>query len=136
MVSQLLDMLGEAVGIGGLDGVHDPGVQRAAPVLEQAPVGHVVREGVLEGGFRIREQARLVQELRGLDPGEAAMKLFIGRVDNGAKQDEGHVLADDGRRLQQPLLLRGQPVDPVRQDRRTVGATWMAVTSRVRQALR
>ncbi len=47
---------------------------------------------------------------RGLDTGEAVTEHIIGTLDNGAEQDEGHVLADDGRRLQQVLLLGGQPV--------------------------
>jgi len=34
---------------------HTPGVQRAAPFLEEAAIGHLVGEGVLEGVLKIRE---------------------------------------------------------------------------------
>ena len=116
MVGQLLGVLGEPVGIRRLDGFDDPGVQGATAVLKQAAVGHVVGEGVLEGQFRIREEARLVYKLRGLEPSEAAMKPFLRDLGDGPEEQEWYVLADHGRGLQKPLVLRRQPIDPRRQD--------------------
>ena len=67
-----LDVLGQALGVERLDGVDDPGVERAPAILEQAPVGHLVGERMLEGVLEIREEARLVQELGRLEVGEPA----------------------------------------------------------------
>ncbi len=61
-----LDVLAEAIGVERLDRRHDPGVQRAPPLVEHAAVGHLVGERVLEGVFEIGEEARLVEELGGL----------------------------------------------------------------------
>ena len=64
VVREPLDLLGQALGVERLDGLDDPGVQRAPALLEQAAVGDLVGERVLEGVLEIREQARLVEELR------------------------------------------------------------------------
>ena len=71
MVGEPLDVLGQAVGVQRLDRLHDPRVQRAPPLLEQAAVGDLVGERVLERVLQVREQARLVQELRRLQPRQA-----------------------------------------------------------------
>ena len=62
-----------------LDRLDDPGVQRAPPLLEQAAVGHLVGQRVLEGVLEVGEQARLVEELGGLQVGEAAAQLVLGQ---------------------------------------------------------
>ncbi len=59
-MSQALDLLGEPIGEERLDGLHNPGMQCAPTVLEHAPVGHLVGEGVLKRVLEIREDARLV----------------------------------------------------------------------------
>ena len=66
VLRQPLDLLAESIGVECLDRLHDPGVKRAPPLVEHAAVGHLVRERVLEGVFEIREEARLVEELGGL----------------------------------------------------------------------
>ena len=43
-MGQPLDLLGQALGVEPLDGLHDPGVERAPPVLKHAPVGDLMRE--------------------------------------------------------------------------------------------
>src|SRR2546422_7077021 len=63
VVSEPLDVLGQTLGVERLDGFDNPGVERPSPLLEYAPVGNLVGEGVLEGVFEVREQARLVEKL-------------------------------------------------------------------------
>src|SRR5262249_48256917 len=58
MMGEPLDVLSQAAGMEPLDGLDNPGVQRAATVLEHAAVGYLVREGVLEGVLGVRGQAR------------------------------------------------------------------------------
>jgi hypothetical protein len=55
VVCETLDVLGEPLGVEALDGLHGPGVERAAPLLEEASVGHLVGQRVLEDVGRIRE---------------------------------------------------------------------------------
>jgi hypothetical protein len=47
-------------------------VKLAAPVLEQAPVGHLVGQRVLEGVLQVREELGLVEGLRLLQMCEPA----------------------------------------------------------------
>ena len=70
-MGQALDVLREPLGVEALDGLDGPGVERAPAVLEEAPVGHLVGQRVLEGVLDVGEQARLVEELGRLEPGEA-----------------------------------------------------------------
>ena len=100
-----------------LDGVDDVGVERAPPLLEQAAVGDLVRQGVLEGVLEIREEAGLVEELGGLEVGEPATQVLLGQLGHGEQEPERHVLADDRGRLEQPLVLGCQAVDAGREDR-------------------
>ena len=95
VVRQPLDLLGQTIRIECLDRLHDPGMERAPPLLEQAAVGDLVGERVLEGVFEVGEQARLVEELRRLKLGEAASELVLGQIGDGLEQGERHVLADD-----------------------------------------
>ena len=78
-MGQPLDLLGQALGVEPLDGLDDPGVERAPPVLEQAVVGHLVREGVLEGVLEVGHEPRLVEELGGLQVRETAPQGLLGQ---------------------------------------------------------
>src|SRR5262245_35462590 len=71
MVSELLDVLSQPIGIVPLEGLHDLAVQRAPPILEQTAVGHLVSESMLEGVLEIWKEPRLVEELGGLKAGQA-----------------------------------------------------------------
>ena len=106
-----------ADGVPRLQGLHDPGMEGAPTVLEQAPVRDLVREGVPEGVLEIREEARLVEELSRLEAGEPLAKAGLRDVGDGREERDRHGLPDDGSRLQQPLVLGHEPVDPRRQDR-------------------
>jgi hypothetical protein len=58
--------LSSPVGHQHLDGLNQARVQPSSPLQQQAAVGHLVRQGMLEGVLRLREQARLIQKLRRL----------------------------------------------------------------------
>jgi hypothetical protein len=88
-------------------------------------------EGVLEIG----EEPALVEELGGLEGPEPATEDLLGRVGDRLEQGEGHVLADDGRRLQEPLVLGREPVDARGQDGLGRGRNLEAL-GRLRQAIR
>ena len=51
---------------------NDTGMQRAPPLVEQTPIGHLMREGVLEGIGALGKQAGLVEELGRLELRQAA----------------------------------------------------------------
>src|SRR5262249_2339910 len=75
------------------------------PLLEEATVGHLMREGVFESVVRLGEQAYCIQELRRLEVCQAAVQSLLGHVRNGAQQGEGHVRPDHGCSLEQAFLL-------------------------------
>ncbi len=85
VLRQPLDMLAEAIGVERLDRRHDPGVQRAPPLVEHAAVGHLVGERVLEGVFEIGEEARLVEELGGLQMREPCAQRLLGQLGDRAR---------------------------------------------------
>ena len=47
------------------------------PLLEEAAVGHLVREGVLKGILPLREQARLIEELGPLELRQTAVQRLL-----------------------------------------------------------
>ena len=59
------------------------GMQGAPPLLQQAAVGHLVGEGVLEGVRLLREEARLVEELRRLKVRQAPVQRLFGQLGDG-----------------------------------------------------
>ena len=100
VVGELLDVLREASRIEVLDGLDDPGMEGAPPLLKQAAVRHLVGQRMLERVFEVGEKLRLVEELRRLQVGEAAPKRILGRARDRLEQRERRILADDGRRLE------------------------------------
>src|SRR5580765_1572842 len=111
VVGQPLHLLGQAVGVQVLDGRRDARMQAAPPLLQERAVGDVVRERVLERVLHAREQADLVDELRGLELGEVAAEHVLRQVGDRVQEGQRHVGADDGGSLQEALGLGGQPVD-------------------------
>ena len=108
---QPIGVFGEAVSIPGLDPLHHAAMQGPTPLLKQAAVRHLVREGVLECVFEIGEKSGLVQELGGLEPAEALAQGFLALVCDRLEEGERDVLADHGGRLKKPLVLRGEAID-------------------------
>ena len=101
--------------------------RRPTPLLEEAPVGDLVRERVLEGVFEVREEARLVEELGGLEVGRAHGALFLGLSAMADRSANGTSLpmtaADWSRRLSsgERRSIRAARMAW------TVGGTWMSV---------
>src|SRR5215813_8059551 len=94
-----LSLLAETIPVERLERVDDPRVKIPAPLPQQAPVRDLMRERVLEGVFEIREEARLVEELGGLQPPERPAQPLLGQLSDCLQEPEGHVLADDRGRL-------------------------------------
>ena len=106
MVRQAFDLLGHPLGRERLKGLDNARVQHPPPLQQETAVGHLVRQGMLEGVFRLGEQAGLIQELRRLQVRQAAVQRRLGHVRNGPQQGEGHVRANHGGGLEQAFLLR------------------------------
>src|SRR5499427_9893907 len=104
-MSQAFNLFREPLRVQRLDRLDDASVQSSPPVLQDAPVGHLVRERMLEGVFEVREDARLVEELGSLEMTQSPTQVVLGRVGNGPQQREGHILANDRGGLEQTLVL-------------------------------
>lgn len=72
-------------------------------------------ERVLEGVLGLGPHTRLVHELRGLQPGQAAADRLARQVEDGLHDREWKILAGHGGRGQQAALVGRQPIDPRQQ---------------------
>ena len=115
MVGEPVDVLAEAVAALRLQRLHDPGVELAPPLLQEALVGHLIGQRVLEGVFQLGEEARLVEELGRLQEGESPPQVRLGHVGDGLEKRKRHFRPDHRRGLEQPLFVRWQPIDTGRQ---------------------
>jgi hypothetical protein len=59
VVGQSLDMFGQTVRIELFDSLDDPGVEGTPALLQEAAVGHLMGERVLEGVLQVREETGL-----------------------------------------------------------------------------
>jgi len=116
MVRQPFDLLGHPVPDERLKGLDDAGMQHPPPLLQETPVGHLVREGVLEGVGMFWEEAGLVEEFRRLEVRQAPVQYRLGHLGNGLQQGQGDLRANNGSGLEKMFLLRRQAVDTRRQD--------------------
>ena len=111
MVRQAIDLLGHPVGRERLKGLDHARVQPPPPLQQEATVGHLMRQGMLEGVFQLGEQAA---SHRATPPPAGAPGRGAGRprtLRNGPEQGQGHLRANHGSGLEQAFLLRGQAVD-------------------------
>jgi hypothetical protein len=90
-------------------------VQRPPTLQQEAVVGDLLRQGMLEGVGPLRASVGLMEELGRLQLRETAVQNPCGRLGDELQQRHGRVHADDGRGLQEPLGLRRQAVDARRQ---------------------
>jgi hypothetical protein len=109
--------LGHAVPSERFEGLDNAGMQRPPPFLEKAAIGDLVRQGVLEGVLALGKEARLIEELSGLEVGEAPLQTRFGQLGNGLQEEGGHLVPDDRCGLEQAFLLGRQSVDARRQHR-------------------
>ena len=66
MVGEPFDLFGQSVWIQCLEGLDDAHVEAPPPLLQEAAVGYLVGEGVLEGVGEFGEEARFIEEFGGL----------------------------------------------------------------------
>src|SRR5207253_3908637 len=104
VVGQALDMFRDSVTVESFDHLDDASVEKTSTFLEDAPVSHLVSQGVLEDVLRIGKERRLIQELCRLQMREMAMQVCLRLVDDGLKQPKGYVLPDDRGCLEERLL--------------------------------
>src|SRR5262249_7179247 len=79
-----------------------------APALEQqCSVCDLERERVLERVLKVGEEPRFVEELRRLEPAESLTGTLLRFLGDRLQQCEWHILANDGRRLEQSLVAGG-----------------------------
>jgi hypothetical protein len=83
MVRQAFDLLGHPVGRERLESPDNTRMQHPPRLQQEAAVGHLVGQGMLEGVFRLGEQARLIQELCRLQVRQAAVQCHLGYLGNG-----------------------------------------------------
>src|SRR5215510_724136 len=86
MVGEPFDPLGQALRSEVLEGLHNARVQGTPTLLQQAAVGHLMGQGVLEGILALGKEARLVEELGSLQVGETAMQRLFGNLSDSLQQ--------------------------------------------------
>src|SRR5262245_30782761 len=95
MEGEPLDVLAESIGVETYGGSRDPAGQFPSAYGEHAGVGHVLRDRMLEGVFRIWEDAALVDKLSRRQMGEYSSQRLLGLLCDRREQLQGHVRADD-----------------------------------------
>src|SRR5262249_50201438 len=100
MMTQTVGVFAEPIGIQALDAVHDFAMEATPPVVEQAAVGDLVGEGMLERVLEIREEMRLIEELGGLEMTEAVAERLRALAGDRLEQGKRDVLANHGGGLQ------------------------------------
>jgi hypothetical protein len=124
MVCQAFDLvraspnspLGHLVPNEHLQGLDDADMEYPPPLLEEAAVGHLLGEGVLEGVDELGKQTRLVQKLGILEIREPQSESPFGKSHHGLEQSQGYFCANDCCGLEEVLLLRQQAINARRQD--------------------
>src|SRR5713226_8510438 len=76
-----------------------------------------MRERVLEGVLELGKESGLVEEFSGPQACETEPQRVLPVVHHGMQEVVQHVLPDDGRGLEEPLVLGRQSVDARRKDR-------------------
>ena len=86
-------------------------MQLLAALLEDRVVGDLLRERVLEDILDIRDRRLLVDEFAKLEIGEEAFELLFRMSGDAPCETEDELPAEDGKSLQERLLVVAQPVD-------------------------
>ena len=73
MVCQAFHLLGQLVPGERFESLDDASMQHPPPLLEQTAVGHLVREGVLEGVLALGKESSLIEKLGRLEVRQPAM---------------------------------------------------------------
>jgi hypothetical protein len=90
---------------------------KAAPRLErEALLRDLQGQRVLERVPELGKQVRLVNELADLQIDQRLKQRLIRQLRHVLQQFERDFLPNDGRDLEEPFVMRGQPVDPGGED--------------------
>jgi hypothetical protein len=116
VVGEPLGVLGKAISVKGFDRLDKPRVKLAPPLLQQAAVGHLVGQRMLEGVLGLWEQAHLVQKLRGPETREGHPHRGVVRLGDRLEQRQRHIPAEHRGDLNEPLVFRRQAVNARGQD--------------------
>src|SRR5262249_54479883 len=87
-------------------------MQPAPSFLQEARLGHLVGQGVLERVLVLWEEPSLVEEPSRLKPSESRAQRLVGGLPAFSEQGNRDVPTDHRRCLKQSLLLGLEPVDP------------------------
>src|SRR5215470_3051452 len=134
MICELFHVFAEPVGTESLQCLENLCMERASPPLEEAAVGHLVSQRVLECVLELGEQTSLIEKLCCLQASERLSDHLLRLFDDRFEQRERHVLADYGRCLKQSLVFRRKVVDSSGQHRLRCGGKVKAL-DRPRQAV-
>src|SRR6266487_3864718 len=97
---ELFDQGGETISPEALDGLKDAGMQPASLPLQEAAIGHVMGERMLEGIGGLGIQARLVQEFCLLQVRKAPTECILGQLGYRLQEGERHLPANDRSALE------------------------------------
>ena len=110
VVGEHLVELLQPVGIELFYGPADLPVDLLSPGEEEAVVGHLLGEGVLEDILELGEEPLLVDELQALEVEEVGLQLFL-HLRDGLEDTEGELPADDGGDVHDPFQALVEAVD-------------------------
>jgi hypothetical protein len=74
MMRKAFHLFAEAVRVECFDGLYEAGMKSPTPHLQEAPIGHLVSQGVLEPVYELGEEAGLIKELSRLEMPEALVE--------------------------------------------------------------
>ena len=115
MLGQTFDLLGYPVRRGRLEGLHNLRVQDTPLFLQEAAVGHLVGQGMLEGVFTLGEQTRLVQKLSCLELRQATMQHLLRHPGDSVEQGKGDLHTAHCSDLEQVFDIRGETINTGRE---------------------
>ena len=111
MMRQIGEVIVQRRGVQELYGVTYILMQLLAPLLEDRVVGNLLRERVLEDILDVRDRRLLVDEFTKLQIGEEAFELLFRVARDASCETEDELAAEDGKSLQERLLVVTQPID-------------------------
>ena len=85
-MGQPFDLRGHPVSGESLEGLDDVGMELPPPLQQEAAVGHLLGEGVLEGVGVLGKEPRLVEKLRRLEVRQGTVQGVVGQPGNRVQQ--------------------------------------------------
>ena len=117
VMGEPLHVLAQPLGIEALEGLHDAGMELALLFPQQRVVGHPARQRVLEDMAGLLEHAGVIEELCSPEAVQGVAEVVRGHLGDALKKDDGHILPDGRRGLEEALVARRESVDARSQHR-------------------